>query len=93
LGYRRFVPSHQYKLLLIPKWERRIPMQVHAPSDVGVMGGTYSDAGGAARSDVGVYSDVGAKSDVAIASDVGVASDGGVNSNVGQVPTDIIREN
>jgi hypothetical protein len=41
------------------------------------MGGTYSDAGGAARSDVGVYSDVGAKSDVAIASDVGVASDGG----------------
>jgi hypothetical protein len=83
----RFVPSHQYKLLLIPKWERRIPMRVHAPSDVGVMGGTYSDAGGAARSDVGVYSDVGAKSDV------GVASDGGVNSNVGQVPTDIIREN
>lgn len=62
-------------------------MRVHAPSDVGVMGGTYSDAGGAARSDVGVYSDVGAKSDV------GVASDGGVNSNVGQVPTDIIREN
>jgi hypothetical protein len=51
------------------------------------MGGTYSDAGGAARSDVGVYSDVGAKSDV------GVASDGRVNSNVGQVPTDIIREN
>ncbi len=52
--------------------------QVGAPySDAGVMGGTYSDAGGAARSDVGVYSDVGAKSDVAIASDVGVASDMG----------------
>jgi hypothetical protein len=63
------------------------------PSDVGVMGGTYSDAGGAARSDVGVYSNVGAKSHVAIASDVGVASDGGVNSYLGQVPTDIIWEN